>query len=145
MLTARWEPWAEINRLRNDMDRLLGRGGAGQPGRFGVGVYPLLNVWEDNDNLYVEAELPGIELSDLEIYVTGGNQLSIKGQRQAPEKNLGTWHRQERGYGNFNRVIELPSEVQSDKVAAGFKHGVLTITLPKSEEVRPRRIKVKSD
>ena len=142
MLTTRWEPLAEMNRLRHEMDRLFG--GAGQSRRFGVSTFPLLNLWEDDDNLFVEAELPGFELNELEMYVTGGNQLSIKGERKQPELKDGTWHRQERGYGNFSRVIELPSAVDSDKVSAEFKHGVLTITLPKAEEVKPRRIEVKS-
>jgi len=145
MLTTRWEPLAEMNRLRNEMDRLFGRYGYGQPRRYGVNVFPPLNMWEDENSLYVEAELPGFELSDLEIYVTGGNQLSIKGERKQPELEGGAWHRQERGFGSFSRVIELPGSVDNDKVSAEFKHGVLTISLPKSEEVKPRRIEVKSN
>lgn len=144
MLTSRWEPLAEMNRLRNEMDRLFGRYGFGQPRRYGASVFPPLNMWEDDNNLYVEAELPGFELGDLEIYVAGGNQLSIKGERKQPELEGGAWHRQERGFGSFSRVIELPSSVGNDKVSAEFQHGVLTITLPKSEEVKPRRIEVKS-
>jgi HSP20 family protein len=127
------------------MNRLFGRYGVGQPRRFGMSVFPPLDIWEDDNNLYVEAELPGFELSDLEIYVTGGNQLSVKGERKQPELTGGTWHRQERGFGSFNRMIELPSDVDSDKVSAEFKHGVLTITMAKSEKVKPRRIEVKTD
>lgn len=144
MLTTRWEPLAEMNRLRNEMDRLFGRYGFGQPRRQGPSVFPPLNMWEDDNNLYVEAELPGFELKDLEIYVTGGNQLSIKGERKQPELEGGAWHRQERGFGSFSRIIELPSSADNDNVSAEFKCGVLTITLPKSEEVKPRRIEVKS-
>ena len=144
MLATRWEPrniWAEMNRLRDEMDRLFGRWNG--PRRFSDSVYPPLNLWEDDDNLYVEAELPGFELSDLEITVTGDNQLSIKGERKPPEVEGATWHRQERGYGSFSRMIELPEHVDPDKVSAEFKHGVLTVTMPKREEARPRRIEVK--
>jgi HSP20 family protein len=127
------------------MNRLFGRWSSGQPLRFGYGAYPALNLWEDDGNFCVEAELPGFELSGLEIYVSGGNQLSIKGERKRPELEGGSWHRQERGYGKFSRTIELPSEVHNDKVYAEFKHGVLTVTLPKSEGVKPRRIEVKAN
>ena len=88
--------------------------------------------------------MPGFELDDLEIYVSGGTQLTIKGERKPPEVQAGVWHRRERGYGCFNRILELPAAVNSDAVSAEFKLGVLTITLPKSEEVKPRRIEVKA-
>ena len=65
-------------------------------------AYPPLNLWEDDGNLYVEAELPGFELSELDITVAGEKQLSIKGERKEPETKDATWHRQERGYGSSN-------------------------------------------
>jgi HSP20 family protein len=104
----------------------------------------LLNLWEDGNNLYVEAELPDLEVSDLEILVKGDNELSIKGQRKQPELGKGTWHRRERGHGEFSRVGELPQYVDGEKVTAGFKHGVLTITLPKRKEAVARRIEAKA-
>jgi len=144
MLATRFDPWTEMNRLGREMDRLFGRGGAVGSQRLGVGVYPALNLWEDDDNLYAEAELPGFCLDDLEIYVTG-SQLTIKGERRPPEHDGGTWHRQERSYGKFSRAIELPGEVDGDHVSAEFKNGVLTITLSKSEAIKPRRIEVKAN
>jgi len=86
-----------------------------------------------------------MKLDQLEIYVREGNQLSIQGERQpcAPEK--GVWHRQERGFGKFNRAIELPVAVDADKVEARFEHGVLHVKLPKSESAKPRRILVKGE
>lgn len=144
MLATRWEPWTELNRLSRDMDRLFSRGGndVGRP--FGVGTFPALNVWEDDDNVFAEAELPGFQRDDLQIYITG-NQLTVKGERRPPEHEQGTWHRQERGYGSFSRMVELPGDVDGDKVSAEFKNGVLNITLPKSEAVKPRRIEVKAN
>lgn len=143
MLTSRWEPrnlWSEVNWLRNEMDRLFsGNGGR----RLSTSVYPPLNIWEDEGHLFVEAELPGFQLNELEITVTGDNQLSLKGERKQPELAKGTWHRQERGYGSFSRLIELPASVDPGKVSAEFKLGVLTIALPKREAVKARRIEVK--
>jgi len=144
MMSLRWDPLNEMNRLRSETDRLLGRYDGGEPRRPGAAVFPPLNLWEDENNLHVEAELPGFELSHLEIYVTGGNQLSIRGERKPPEREGGTWHRQERGFGSFSRMVELPAVVESEGVSAEFKHGVLTITLPKHEEAKPRRIEVKA-
>jgi len=142
----RWQPLSdvrtELSRLHDEMNRLFDRWGNGAR-TFARGLYPPLNLWEDDSSLYVEAELPGFELNDLEIYVTGENQLSIKGERSQPELHNGTWHRQERIHNAFNRMIELPGAVDSDKVSAELKHGVLTVTLPKREAVKPRRIEVK--
>jgi HSP20 family protein len=133
-----------MNRLQDEMSRLFDRWGGAGPRVVPRNVYPLLNMWEDEGRLYVEAELPGLELDDLEMYVTGENTLSIKGERKQPEVASGTWHRQERGYGAFSRVIELPSPVNNDAVTAQFQHGVLTVTLPKREAAKSRRITVKT-
>ena len=146
MLATRWQRlgtvWPEMSRLPEQMEQWLGRLGVNDPRRSAQSVYPPLNAWEDDNNLYVEAELPELELSDLEIVVNGDNQLSIKGERKQPERENGMWHRQERGHGSFSRVGELPQYVDSDKVTAEFKHGVLTITLPKRKEAKARRIEV---
>lgn len=143
MLMKRWEPWTELNRLSREMDRLFGNRGVRMSGPLSVGSYPALNMWEDENHFYTECELPGLNLDDLEIYVTG-NQLTIKGQRRPPEHDSGTWHRQERGYGQFTRMVELPGEVDGNRVSAEFSNGVLTVTLPKTEAVKPRRIEVKT-
>ena len=143
MLRTPWHPVSELNRLRNEMDRIFGQYTSGnEPSRHSS--FPLLNIWEDDDNLYVEAELPGFNLDDLEVYVTGGNQLSISGNRTQPDHEGGAWHRQERGFGKFRRTLELPGDVDSNKVSAGFENGILTLTLPKAEEAKPRRIEVKA-
>jgi HSP20 family protein len=146
MLTSQRQPlgkvWPEMNRLQEEMQQWLGRVGVTDPRRFAGGVYPPLNAWEDGNNLYVEAELPELDLSDLEIFVNGDNQLLIKGERKQPEQEKGMWHRQERVHGSFSRLSELPQYVDSDKVTAEIKHGVLTITLPKRKEAKARRIEV---
>ena len=149
MLTTRSQPfatvWPEMNRLQEEMEQWLGRHGMSDPRQLARSVYPPLNLWEDDNNLYVEAELPELELSDLEIVVDGDNQLSIKGEHKRPEQENGMWHRHERGHGSFSRMGELPQYVDSDKVTAELKHGVLTITLPKRPEAKGRRIEVKAN
>ncbi len=144
MLLKSWEPWAELNRLGREMDQRFGRRDNGVASPVGIRSFPALNVWESDDHLYVEAELPGFGLEDLEIYITG-NQLTLKGERQPPQHEQGTWHRRERGYGKFHRVLELPMEIDGQNVSAEFRLGVLKITLAKSEAIKPRRIQVKSD
>lgn len=149
MTLTRWSPlWgmqAEMNRLSNQMEQLFGRVNGGARQSLAPTEYPPINLWEDEERVYAEAELPGMKLDDLEIFVTGGNQLTMSGERKEPAGNGAAWHRRERGYGKFTRVIELPGSVDEDKVEAQFKLGVLTITLPKREEAKPRRIAVKAD
>ena len=148
MLTTRWQPvgtaGSEMNRLQEELEQWSRRLGANDPRQFARSVYPPLNLWEDDNNLYVEAELPELELSDLEIFVDGDNMLSIKGEHKQPGQEKGTCHRHERGRGSFSRMGELPQYVDSDKVTAELKHGVLTITLPKRQEAKARRIEVKA-
>lgn len=147
MMTTAWEPftnmWGELNRFRNQMDRLFESYGFDDADWRGLAVaYPPVNIWDDSDNVYAEAELPGLQMNDLEIYVTSGNQLTLKGQRKEPAVEKGVWHRQERGFGTFTRVITLPMDVNADKIEAKFANGVLTITMPKDEAAKPRRIQV---
>ncbi len=142
MLVTRWLPW--VNRLEEEVNRVLGdTARTAWPGL--AYSYPPVNLWEDKDHLFVEAELPGMELDKIEIFVAEGNQLTIQGERRQDDQAQGTWHRRERGFGKFSRALELPYEVNADKVEARFENGVLRVTLPKSERVKPRRITVKTD
>jgi HSP20 family protein len=148
MRQSRWQSfnpvWNQLGQLQEEMNNLFERWGD-QGRRFlGLGGYPPLNVWEDGDAALVEAELPGLDLKDLEIYVTGGNQLSIKGQRKPNVPEKVTWHRQERSFGDFNRVLTLPFAVDPDKVEARFEDGVLSIRLAKHESAKPRKIPIKA-
>jgi HSP20 family protein len=144
-MLARWQPLSgvqnDLHRLQSEMDRLFGRTGNGARSSY---VYPAMNLWHDDESFYVEAELPGMEFSDIEIYVDGGNKVTIKGERRPPQEEEGAWHRRECGYGKFSRTFELPSAVDAEKVEAVLTNGVLSITLPKPEEVKPKRISVKA-
>jgi HSP20 family protein len=145
MLT-RLEPYREMRRLQQEMDQLFGRWGLRFPNWPTLAVsYPPVNVWEDNDFVYAEAELPGLKLADLEISVTGENELILKGKREAVVPKNVEWHRQERGFGSFERALRLPVGVDANKVEARLENGVLTIQMAKRPEVKPRRIPVKAE
>lgn len=114
---------------------------------FSVRSFPALNVWEDNDCVFVEAEVPGVAMNEIEINVVGG-ELSIKGTRHLTKEKNGaanvTYHRQERAMGDFSRFLTLPDMIDADKVEAVLKNGILTIKLPKAETAKPRRIQVQA-
>jgi len=106
--------------------------------------YPALNIWSSEEGLVVNAEVPGIDVEDMEISVVG-ETLTLSGARKSEDLEEGVrYHRQERGYGKFNRSVELPFPVDIDKVEATFKNGVLQISLPRSEADKPKKIVVKS-
>ena len=150
MRLSRWQAFTpfldQLQQLQGEMNRLVERwGGDGGWARGFAATYPAVNVWEDVDNVFVEAELPGLDLKDLEIYVTGGNQLTLKGERKAVTTEKGVWHRQERTFGAFSRGLTLPFHVDPEKVEAKLENGVLLIKLAKHESARPRKITVKAE
>ncbi len=156
-LLGRWQPFGSLaggmthlqrrmERLQRQMNRLFDRWGF----RFGAMPelevsYPPLNLWEDDNFVYTEAELPGMKLEDLEITVTGDNQLTLKGKREPAPPPKVEWHRQERPSGSFERVLTLPISVDPAKVEARLENGVLTIKMAKSEAAKPRKITVKAE
>jgi len=130
--------------LQNEMNRLFDSFFGGQRREKRSGGFPALNVSQDSDNVYVFAELPGVDGNDLEINVDS-DTLHIKGQRKIQETGKDIrYHRQERGSGQFSRSIHLPFAVNTEKVNAEMNQGVLTITLPKAEEAKPRKINIKT-
>jgi HSP20 family protein len=146
MMVRRYGP-QPLGRLRDEMDRMLwglyraaDGGGGAQPD---VQVNPLINVWEAEDRIFVEAELPGVKQDDLDISVVN-DELSIKGQRKEEVEAESVYHRRERSTGTFMRVLQLPVEVDADRVTATLTDGVLLVELPKSEAARPRKIEVKA-
>jgi len=107
-----------------------------------TGWLPALDVQEDKDGFTVRVELPGLKREDIEVSLHDG-VLSISGERKAETASEGVEvHRQERCYGKFERDLSLPAAVAADKVKAAYKDGILTISLPKTEEARPKQIDV---
>jgi HSP20 family protein len=134
-----------MERLQHRMSRLFEETFGPGLAPWHAGVYPLVNISEDPDYIYVRAELPGIKPGDLEITIHQGN-LSLRGERKIPaeEKDV-NYHRRERESGFFRRLIRLPSPVNAEKVEAACKDGVLIIKMAKPEEIKPRLIEVKTE
>jgi HSP20 family protein len=143
----RWDPFGEMVHLRRTMDRLLDDSFP-RPWRLvgwenGEAFLPL-DVYETDDELVVKASLPGIKPEDVDVSITG-DTLSIKGEYKAEEEEKKrNYYRQEHRFGSFHRAITLPTKVESDKTEAVFEHGVLTLTMPKAEAMKPKTIKVKA-
>lgn len=134
-----------FHQLRRGMDQMLeDLFAAGAPlGRaLNAGrAFPVLNVWEQGDSLFAEAELPGVAAEDVEVSVVG-NELSIKGRRSAAQDEGTAYHRRERGTGEFARVVQLPVDIDAEKVEATLANGVLTIKLPKSAAAKPHKVQI---
>ena len=137
------DPLRELEQLQRRMDRLFQNAFGLERSPWQVGVYPLVNISEDRDHLYVRAELPGVKAENLEITIQDSS-LILRGERKIPtEEKQVNFHRREREAGFFRRVVALPARIQADKVEATTKDGILTIKLAKPEEVKPRKIQVK--
>ena len=144
---ATWDLFREMEGMRRDLDELFRGFGLGQAleSSFATAMggrhYPRINMSEDADNIHIEALLPGIDGKALEITVLE-NTLTIAGERLDGEKENVTWHRRERGTGRFLRTIDLPVDVDADKVKADYRNGVLKLTLPKIPAAKPKRIEI---
>ena len=106
--------------------------------------FPLVNVSEDQDTYLLEALAPGVDPSTLKLEVKQ-QALSISGEKLNPNVEKDRFHRCERASGKFTRTIDLPEEVDTDKIAAAYKNGILTVTLPKLEAAKPRRVDIQVD
>ena len=143
--TLNWRGFDELDRMRRQMDRLLGDIAGGLSTEKSAGVFPLANVTEGKDDYYVRAELPGVTAEDLDITITG-DSLAIEGERKIPSENEGAkYHRREREAGKFSRIITLPGQIDSEKVEAKCADGILTVILPKAESAKPRQISIKTN
>ena len=129
-------------RLHGEMNRLLESFFEDLPtSRPYARRWPALNTWEDADAAWVEAELPGMSMDDLEIYVSG-DALTVAGERKIADPQGGQWHRRERAQGRFSRTVSLPWQIDADKVEAKLQDGVLTVRLPKCDNCKPKKVKV---
>ena len=145
---TRWEPGREIMTLREAMDRLFDDAFT-RPfslTREGGSTWssPAIDMYQTDDEVVVKAALPGLKPEEVQINVTG-DILTIKGEvKHEEEKKDKSWHIREQRWGSFERSLRLPTGVISDRAKADFDNGILTISLPKSEEVKPRTITVKA-
>jgi HSP20 family protein len=147
MALVPWRPFEDFGTLRHEMDRLLERffgepSGVERPaGRW----TPRANVMETNESLTITAELPGLEAKDVDVALSG-DMLTIKGEKKQEKEEKDEYHHMvERSYGAFTRMVRLPAPVAADKIKATFKNGVLTVTLPKTEETKQKAIPVQAE
>jgi HSP20 family protein len=130
--------------LREAMDRLLDDAFTRPLALGGTWSLPAIDMYQTNDEVVVKAAVPGLKADDVQINVTG-DTLFIKGEaKQEEEKKDKTYHIREQRWGSFERSVMLPTNVIADKAKAEFENGILTITLPKAEEVKPKTIPVKA-
>lgn len=142
---TRWEPVREMMTLREAMDRLFDDAFTRPISlRDGGWSAPAVDMYQTDDEVVVKAALPGFKVDEVQINVTG-DVLTLRGElKQQEEKKERSWHIREQRWGSFERTIALPTEVTADKAVADFENGILTITLPKAEEVKPKTITVKA-
>jgi HSP20 family protein len=145
MAIERWEPLRDVVSLRDAMNTLLQESFI-RPGQMmlaggGHAALPL-DVSESEDEFVVRASLPGVRPDDVQITVHG-DTVMIRGECKAEEEKKGeTWHLRERRAGSFQRAVSLAAPIDPDKAQAKFEHGVLTLTIPKAEQAKPKQIKI---
>lgn len=144
---VRWEPFRDLISLREAMDRLFEesfiRPRAGWLAPLGAEALAV-DMYETDQDVIVKSSVPGVKPEDIDITITG-DTLTIKGETKTEEKvEKANYIRQERRYGAFSRSVTLPTSIVAEQAKAEFDNGVLTLTLPKAEEVKPKTIKVKA-
>jgi HSP20 family protein len=140
----RWEPVREMMTLREAMDQLFNDAFTRPVSMSGGSVVPAIDLYQNDDSVVVKAALPGLKADDVQISVTA-DVLTLRGEfKQENEQKDTTYHIREQRFGSFERSIMLPSDVQTDKAKADFENGILTITLPKAESVKPKTITIKA-
>ena len=142
MNLIKYDPFRELRGLHDEMNRLFS-GAVPERGEFARGAWsPSVDIFEDENRLIVEAELPGMNREDFEVSVEN-NVLTLKGERKFEKKTDGdNYHRVERSYGAFTRQFTLPQTVTAEGATADFDNGVLRIGLPKREETKARKIEI---
>lgn len=143
-MLSRWDPFRDMLSMRRTMDRLIENTMSDDDGNlpeWGLA----LDVVENEDAYLVRASVPGIQPDDLDITFDKG-LLTIRGElKDETETTKGQYHLRERRYGSFARTISLPSSVEADRIDADYKDGILTLKMPKSEEMKPKRIPIRGD
>jgi HSP20 family protein len=139
-----WSPFDRLSSLRDEMNRLFDTSfpSFGRDAGLFSGWSPPLDVYQDKDNVFVKAELPGMTKDEIDISLQD-DALVISGERKhEKESKEGEAFRSERYFGRFHRSVTLPTRVDGEKVKATYKDGILTVTLPKAEDAKPKQIQV---
>ena len=140
-----WTVFDELESIQADMNRFLAEDDAPRFARRARAAYPPLNVWSSAEGLTIDAEMPGVDPQDVEISAVG-DELSLRGKVNAQEPPAGeTVLRRERPAGEFQRTLQLPFRADTAAVKANFKNGILRISIPRSEEEKPRKIAIEAN
>jgi len=140
MAIIRWDPFREMTQVQNQLNRLVDQVWGGRQESW----LPAVDVFDTKDAVVLKAELAGMDPDDIQIEVED-NVLTIKGERRFEEKvDEGRYYRVERRFGSFQRSLALPQGVKADEIGASYDDGILTVSVPKVEEERPKRIEVKA-
>ena len=141
-MITRWDPLREMTSFQNRLNQLFSDYGRGTDELATQGFVPPVDIYEDEHNIVLKVEVPGIEEKDLDVRVEN-NTLTVRGERKFErEEKEENFHRIERRYGSFARSFTLPNTVDAEKVAADYTNGVLEIRLAKKAEAKPKQIKV---
>ena len=142
MTIVRWSPMRDMLNIQDEMNRLFNNFARSSESDRDVLWSPMVDIFENEDEITVNVEIPGMGKDDVKISIQD-NVLTLKGEKkQDKEMKDKNFHRVERAYGTFERSFSLPSSIQTDKVKATTKDGVLTVTLPKAEESKPKEIDI---
>ncbi len=143
MAMRRFDPWRDLMRMQEDLNRLFSRSVMAEPEAEAFWM-PAADIYQKDDKLIVTMDIPDVGPDDIDISVVD-NTLRIKGERKhTKEAKKENYYRSERFYGSFERIIELPVPVKTEDVEATYKDGVLTINLPVAEEKKGKEIKIKA-
>jgi len=139
-----WSIFDDLESMQEDMNRMFSDRGYERPLRRSRPTYPLLNVWSSADGVVIDAELPGVDPKDVDVSVLG-DELILRGKVGIQEPRKGeTYHRRERPAGEVARTLQLPFRADATGVKANYKNGVLRLTVPRSEEEKPKKIAVQA-
>lgn len=137
------DPVSGLLALQRELDRVFDKPFGIDLGPSGRGVYPPVNVFADRDGYVVKLEVPGIDPQDVNIEAEG-RTLTVSGKREETPPKAGSFHRRERGRGEFSRSFQLPADLDLSRAEAAYKNGILTVRIPKKEDAKPRQITVKA-
>ncbi len=145
MAIVRWDPFRDFLSLQNEVGRVFEKtfGPGGEKGTKGFAWAPAIDAYETDTDVIVKADVPEVEADDIDITLSE-DSLTLKGERKFTEEvDEDNYYRLERRYGTFQRSIPIPGAIKRDNISADYKDGVLTITIPKAEESRPKQVKVR--
>ncbi len=142
-VSSGFDPVGGLLSLQRELERVFDKPFGIDLGPSGRGVFPPVNVFADRDGYVVKLEVPGIAPENVAIEAEG-RTLTVSGKREVPAPSEGSFHRRERGTGQFSRSFQLPADIDLSRAEATCKHGILTVRVPKREEAKPRQISIKA-